>query len=126
MSSLALLAALALVLALIGIYGVTAYTVVLRTREIGIRTALGARPVDVRVLIMRQGLLPLVAGVGIGLVGAYWSVRVLESELFEIAPRDPLTFAAAAGLFIVAGVISNWLPAGRALRVHPAATLRAE
>jgi predicted permease len=126
MSALTMLSGIALALAVVGIYGVTAYIVALRVREVGIRIALGARPSDVRRLIMRQGMFPLVAGLAVGLAGAYWAVRLLESELFEITPHDPLTFALSATAFFIAGAISNWLPAGRALAVHPAATLRVE
>jgi len=126
MAALVLLAGIALALALLGIYGVTAYVVGLRTREVGIRMALGARPGQVRTLIVRQGLLPVFAGIALGLTGAWWSVGLLESELFEVAPHDPVTFVAAAGAFLVAGLVSNWLPAGRALTVDPATTLRTE
>ena len=126
MAALALLACVAAALTLIGVYGVTSYVVGLRKREIGIRVALGARPGQVRSLIVRQGLIPILAGTACGVLGAFWASRVLESELFQVTPHDPLTFAAAAGMFFVAGLLSNWLPAGRAASADPASTLRTE
>ena len=119
-------AALALVLASLGIYGVLAYSVSQRTGEIGVRMALGARPRDVLALVLRQGLKLALAGVAIGLAGALLAGRVLASLLFETRPADPVVLGAAALTLTAAAAAACWLPARRASRVDPLAAIRRE
>ena len=119
-------AGVALLLGAIGIYGVISYMVSLRTREIGVRMALGARSDQVRRMVVRQGLVLAVIGAGIGLVGAFGLSRLIGSLLFGITPNDPLTFGVVTlGLLGVAAVAS-WLPAMRAARIDPMEALRAD
>ena len=123
---LAIFAGLALVLAAIGIYGVIAYSVVQRTREIGIRMALGAERVNILRLILRQGARIGMLGLLLGTAAAYLSTRALSSMLYGVDPHDPLIFAAiAVSLFIVV-VMASYLPARRATRVDPLIALRYE
>ncbi len=126
MRLLALFAAGALALSALGIYGVVAYTVARRTREIGIRMALGALPGDVLALVMRQGLHLILGGVAVGLVGALALTRALAALLYGVSPRDPVTFGAIAGLLVVVALAATWLPARRAARVDPVEALRSE
>jgi ABC-type antimicrobial peptide transport system permease subunit len=119
-------AGLALLLAAVGIYGVMSYSVVQRTREIGIRMALGARQNSVLWLVVGQGARLALVGVGIGLVVALGVSRALDSLVYGMSATDPLTYALVAlGLGGVA-VVASWLPARRAMRVDPAVSLRAE
>jgi putative ABC transport system permease protein len=120
------LAALALLLAAIGTYGVIAYAVTSRTREIGIRVALGARPADVLGLILADGLKLTVAGLALGLAGAFAASRVLGSLLYGVTPHDPTTFAAIATLMAAVALLATYLPARRALRVDPVVALRTD
>lgn len=119
-------AALALVLAAVGLYGVMAHTVVQRRREIGIRVALGARPSDVRGLVVGQAFRLGAVGVAIGLVGALAATRVLASLLFGVSAWDPVTFAAICAPVAAVVLIAAYLPARRATKVDPAAALRTE
>ena len=121
---LAAFAALALTLAAIGIYGVLAYSVAQRTREIGIRMALGATARDVRRLIVRQGMTPAVIGLGVGLLGAWWLTVLMEKLLFGVAPRDPLTFASVALFLFAIAWLACYVPARRATIVAPTEALR--
>ena len=116
----------ALLLAIAGIYGVTAYGVIQRTREIGVRMALGASARDVLGLIVGQGLATALVGVGVGLFGALVLTRTMQSLLFEISAGDPATFAFVAVLLLLPVLISCWLPARRATRVDPTIALRYE
>jgi len=116
----------ALVLAAIGLYGVLAGTVTERTREIGVRMALGASRGEIVAMIVRQGMAMTTAGVVIGLAGAAFSSRALQTLLFGITPRDPATHAGVVALLLAASALASWLPAWRAARVDPAVTLRAE
>jgi predicted permease len=117
-------AIVALTLAAVGIYGVLSHAVVGRTREIGIRIAIGASPSRVLTHVVRQSLLLTGVGAAIGLLVAAAVTRYLKSMLFELAPLDPLTFAAVAVLFLVVALLASWLPAARASRVDPLVALR--
>jgi putative ABC transport system permease protein len=119
-------AVVALVLAAVGIYGVVAYSIVQRTREIGIRMALGAQPRDVLRLVVTQGLRPAVFGVGIGLAGAFASARAIATMLFGVSPADAMTFAAVTVLLLGVALFACWMPARRAMRVDPLVALRYE
>jgi len=114
----------ALLLAALGLYGVLAYTVTQRTREIGIRVALGAQRGDVLGLVMRQGMRLVLAGLALGLTGAFAFARVLERLLFEVKSTDPLTFILVPLTLIATAALACWLPARRAARVDPVVALR--
>ena len=123
---LAVFAGVAAVLACVGVYGVLAYTVMLRTQEIGIRMALGAERRSVLALVLRHGLILTVTGIGIGIVGARLSTRLLEGMLFGITPLDPLTFVIVSLMFTVIAISASYLPARRASTVNPVTALRTE
>ena len=116
----------ALAMAAVGVYGVIAFAVTRRTREIGIRIALGARRGDVLRLVMREGLMLGVLGVVIGLAGAWILRRVVESMLYGIAPNDPIAFVTAALVLFVMAILAAYIPSGRATRVDPVKAIRAE
>ncbi len=126
MSLLFSFAVLALVLALLGIYGVTAYTVAQRNREIAVRVALGAAPSQVLWLIVRQGLALAVLGVALGVPAALLATRYMGELLYGINSQDPATFSAVALLLTAMVTLASYLPARRALRVDPILQLRAE
>ncbi len=123
---LGVFAALALVLASIGIYGVVSFVAGRRTHEIGVRMALGAQHGDVMRLVLGEGLRMALAGVAAGVVAALGLTRYLADELFGVAPQDPLTFAAVAGLLTMLAVAACYVPARRAMRVDPVVALRYE
>jgi predicted permease len=123
---LAAFAVLALVLAAIGIYGVMAFVVRQRTREIGIRIALGARPGLVLMLVLRQALLLAAAGVLTGLAAAALLTRLLAGLLFEVRPTDPITYTLIAGLLAATAAFAAWRPARRAATLDPITALRAD
>ncbi len=118
--------AIALLLSVMGVYSVKAYAVACRTRELGIRLALGARPGDVLRLIVRQGALQIAFAAAIGLVLALLTGRLLTALLFHISPADPLALAGATLVLSGAGLLACWLPARRATRVNPLTALRSE
>jgi putative ABC transport system permease protein len=123
---LSIFAGVALLLALVGVYGVLAYSVGQRTAEIGLRVALGATPRKVLALIIGQGMRPILIGIGIGLAGALGLSRFVSSLLFGVKPVDPLTYGAVALLVAAAALLSCYVPALRALRIDPVAALRQE
>jgi putative ABC transport system permease protein len=126
MRVLAAFAISALGLVALGIYGVIAFQVARRTREIAVRLALGARPADVLWIVARQGLAPVGLGMLLGLGGAVALTRSLRGLLFEVEPLDPLTFAAAASLLVAVALLACLVPARRALRTEPAVALTNE
>ncbi len=121
---LSLLAVLALVLSLIGIYGVLAYTVAQRKSEIGIRMALGASHRDVVANVARGGLAMTLAGLGLGVVVAFFAVRILDAFLFEVQALDPIMFFGTAGMLAATSALASFVPVRRATRVDPAVSLR--
>jgi putative ABC transport system permease protein len=118
--------AVALTLAAIGIYGIMAYAVKRRTREIGIRMALGARPADLLWLVVGQGLRLGLFGVAFGAVGALLASRLMTRLLYGVSPTDPLTFVAITVLLGAVALMASWLPARRAVLTRPTAALTAE
>jgi putative ABC transport system permease protein len=123
---LGLLAAVALVLAAIGVHGVLSYMVTQRAREIGIRLALGAQPSGVRRLVVMEGMTLALTGTLLGLASAYILSKWMGALLFSVTPTDPLTFVAVPiGLTLVA-LVASYLPARRATRVDPVTALRAD
>jgi putative ABC transport system permease protein len=123
---LGLFAAAALVLAAVGIYGTVSYSVAQRTREIGIRMALGAEARDVRRMVLRQGITLALGGIGLGLLGSLALTRVLSAMLFGVRPTDPLTFMSVSVLLGAVALLASYGPARRATRVDPLVALRHE
>jgi ABC-type antimicrobial peptide transport system permease subunit len=120
------LGSVALLLALLGIYGVIAYSVTQRRREIGVRVALGAQRGHVLGLVLRQGFMLAGIGVAIGAFVAFVVTRLLSSLLYGVQPTDAIAFVGAASLLGIAALAASWLPAMRAARVDPVITLRSE
>jgi len=118
--------AVALVLAVVGIFGVVSYVAAQRTREIGVRMALGAQAREIVALVIGQGMRPVAAGIVAGLAGAAAVTRFMKTLLFGVTPLDTLTFTSVVLIVAVVGLIACWIPARRALRVDPIAALRAE
>ena len=116
----------ALTLAALGLYGVIAYVVTLRTRELGVRLALGAQPRAIAAMVTTQGLMLSGAGIVVGLVLVMVAARFLRSFLFEIAPTDPVTLAGASAILVAFALLASWIPARRAARVNPIDALRAD
>jgi len=117
---------MSLTLGLIGIYGVVAYAVARRTREVGIRLALGAPQAELRRMFLRQALVLTSIGTALGLTAAVGATRVMTSWLFEVRPVDPLTYTTVALLLMAATLLASYVPASRASRLNPVAALRAD
>jgi putative ABC transport system permease protein len=123
---LAIAASVALLIGVVGIYGVIAYAATQRTREIGVRMALGAQIGDVRKLFLRQGLRLTATGIALGIAVALVLTRVMSALLFGVGPTDPMTYAAVSGTLAAVALLATYLPARRASRVDPIVALRAE
>ena len=123
---LGIAAVVALILGTVGIYGVISYVVSQRTREIGVRMALGAREHDVSLMVIKQGATMALVGVAVGLAGAFGLTRLMASLLYGVAPTDPVTFGSVALLLMVVAVAACFFPARRAARVQPVEALHYE
>jgi putative ABC transport system permease protein len=121
---LGVFAGIALLLAVIGTYGVISYGVTDRTHEIGLRVALGAKQVDILAMVLRQGLLLALSGVAMGMLGAFATTRLMTSLLFGTSPTDPFTYAAVVGILAVVALAACYIPARRASKVDPMVALR--
>jgi predicted permease len=126
MTLLSIFAGVALLLAVIGIYGLMVYTVQQRTQEIGIRMALGAQPGDVLRKVLRRGLLLCLAGMAAGISGTFAVIRLMKSLIFGVSPTDPMTFVCVVALLAAVAFLACWIPARRASRVDPVVALRHE
>jgi putative ABC transport system permease protein len=123
---LGLFAAIALLLTAVGLYGVMAQSVAQRTQEIGIRMAMGATRENVRAMILRRGTLLSLSGTAIGIVGALAFARLIESLLYEIPPRDPMTYVSVCVILGLVALVASYVPAVRATRLDPMVALRYE
>jgi len=121
-----LFSVLSLVLTAVGLYGLVAYSVTRRTRELGVRMTLGATRSQVVGLVLRQAAMLGLIGVGIGLVSSVWLTRFLRDLLYEVKPTDIPTMAGVAGFLLGVALLAGWLPARRAAKVDPAIAMRAE
>jgi ABC-type antimicrobial peptide transport system permease subunit len=120
-----IVAVIAVLLAAVGLYAVTAFDVARRRHEIGVRVSLGASQRDIQRLVLRTAVRPVAIGAAVGLLAAWWAGRYLQAFVFEVNARDPLTYAVVVGLLIATGIIAAWGPARRAARTDPTTALRA-
>jgi ABC-type antimicrobial peptide transport system permease subunit len=118
--------ALGLLLACMGVYGMVSYSVAQRTREIGIRMALGAERIQVLQLVMSEGFQPILCGIAIGIVASAGVSRALSATLFGLSPLDTVSFAGVSLLLIAIALLATWLPARRATKIDPMVALRYE
>jgi putative ABC transport system permease protein len=125
-SIVTIFASLAVLLGMLGIYGLTSYTVTRRTQEIGIRMALGAPEIEIVRMIVGHALWLAASGAALGLIASLVAARVLASLMFGIGPFDPLTLMAACLLLVGSAVVASYLPVRRAMRIDPASSLRNE
>lgn len=123
---LSLFAGLSLVLTIVGVYGVVSYSVTQREHEIGVRTALGASPSQIVRLVVKEGMLPALIGIALGLIGAYFVTKVMSGMLYQVKPRDPGVFLFSAGVLILVALLATFIPAKRATRIDPVGALRLE
>jgi len=119
-------ALLALGVTTLGIFAIVGHQVVSRTREMGVRLAIGATPQSLVTTVVRQAIAPVVVGLGFGLLLIRWARELAEAQLYEVNTRDPWTLAAAAAAVLVAALVAAYLPARRATRIDPVAVLRAD
>jgi putative ABC transport system permease protein len=119
-------AMVALITAALGVFGVLSFVVAQRTRELGIRMALGAAPGDVRRMVIVYGGRLATAGLVIGLLGSLALTRLISKLLFGVAPTDPLTFTSVSAILLGIGVLASWIPARRATRIDPITALRSD
>jgi putative ABC transport system permease protein len=121
---LGVFAVIALALAGIGVYGLLSHGVAQRANEFGVRMALGASPSDVLALVVRQGAVLALAGLGIGLVASIAAVRAIESVLYDVTPWDPVAWVGSTVTLLAVALLASWIPARKALRVDPVIALR--
>ena len=120
------IAAAAASIAAVGLYGVISFAVALRTRDIGIRRALGATPRAIITIVARQAAPAIGSGVAVGLVGALALTRLMRALLFQVQPADPLTFVSVAALVAIVAVVATYVPARRAIRIDPLRAVRSD
>jgi ABC-type antimicrobial peptide transport system permease subunit len=126
MTLLGTFAALALLLGVVGVYGVTSYVVAQRAREIGLRIALGAPPAQLVRMVVGQGMQVAAVGIGLGLVGALGVARLMTRLLYQVSPADAVTLCGATGMLVLATLVANYIPARRAAGSDPLAALRSD
>jgi len=126
MKLLGAFAGTATLLAVLGLYGVISYSVVRRTKEIGIRRALGARRTDILSLLLKQALVLSLAGATIGAAASLLVTRLLQDLLFQVSPTDPVTFAGVSTAFVLVGLAASLVPARRAAAIEPLVAIRTE